>query len=218
MSLHPLLRHLPRYEPPSLNGAMPPFQYAQFADYLSQVFCLERVRHFKDHALGFDGPATFAKTVLLYDCVTEVYWAQRLTNWDGYKQFELLNRKRDGVQEDEPYQEAEKFVQGILGMSSTMKVSHGLKTRGREYLAELWDKPENKDADRVDGTFAAYLRWASVHFQQTKNLTPVKMPSLSKALLEGDILSKEGEPRDELQGHEAWVQAAVYQGIHKRRI
>ena len=49
--------------------------YTQFVDYLAQVFCLERLRHLKDPAIGWDGPKFFVERVLLFDCVTEVYCA-----------------------------------------------------------------------------------------------------------------------------------------------
>jgi hypothetical protein len=194
MSDHALLRHLPRYEVPSSTGKPPAFQYAHFVDYLAQMFCLERLRHLRDPALDWDGPAFFAQRVLLYECVTEVYWAQHLTHWDGRKQFEMLNRQREGAEQNEDYKEAEAFVADILGMSSTMKLSHGLVTEQREYLARIWDEPENADADRRPGTFAAHLRWASVHFQQTRELTPVSLPLREDALLTGGLLDAEGKP------------------------
>ncbi|KAL2870554.1 glycosyltransferase [Aspergillus lucknowensis] len=188
MNAHPLLRHLPEYEPPSRNGKRPPFMYAQFADYLAQVFCLERLRHLTDPSTGWDGPQFFDEKVLLFDCVTQAYWAQRLTDWNGRKQYELLNLPRSGLETgDEKAKEAEALIQGVLGTSSTMKVSHGLVTAGREYLAEIWDKPENSDADIRPGTFAAYLRDASETFEQTKELVPLKMPVMEKAVLRAGI-------------------------------
>ncbi|RKU41398.1 hypothetical protein DL546_001256 [Coniochaeta pulveracea] len=198
MSNHPLLQHLPRYEPPSRNGKMPPFRYAQFADYLAQVLCLERVRHLRDHSVNWDGPEYFARRVLLFDCPTEVYWAQRVTDWDGRKQFELLCRQRKGVDLDTPeYKEADQFVSSILENSTTMKISHGLATAGREYLAELWDKPENKEADRRPGTFAAVLRQAAVELEQSRPLKPVLLPVITSALLKGDVLKALGQPRED---------------------
>lgn len=198
MHKHPLLRHLPRYEPPSLNNKMPPFKYDQFVDYIAQVFCLERLRHLTDRSSGWDGPQYFATRVLLFDCTTEVYWAQRLTNWDGKKQFELLGRQREGVaKQDEDYKEAEEFVFAILATSATMKVSHGLAATGRQYLAEFWDLEENRDADRQPGTFAAYLRWASENIEQDRQLKPVLLPVIEPALLEGALLEAIGSPRSD---------------------
>ncbi|KAK6083348.1 capsule polysaccharide biosynthesis protein [Seiridium cupressi] len=151
MSSHLLIRHLPRYEVPPSTGQPPAFQYAHFVDYLAQMLCLERLRHIKDPAINWDGPAFFETSVLLYECVTEVYWAQHLTHWDGRKQFELLNPRREDAIKDEPYFEADAFVAGIIDTSSTMKLSHGLVTEQREYLARIWDEPENSDADVAPG-------------------------------------------------------------------
>ncbi|KAI9760532.1 MAG: hypothetical protein M4579_001617 [Chaenotheca gracillima] len=195
MSTHPILQHLPKYEPPTRPGQKPPFTYTQFADYLAQVLSLERVRHLQDPSSDWDGPAYFRDKVLLCDCTQEVYWAQRLTMWDGRKQFDLLARQREGVPHDEKYEEAEAFVQGVLDKSSTMKISHGLITPGREYLAELWDDPANHDADNAPGTFAAYLRWAGVHENRPRELPRVTMPPIESAFLTGPVLDALGEPR-----------------------
>ena len=193
MSDHALLRHLPRYEVPSSTGEPPAFPYSDFVDYLAQMFCLERIRHLRDPALNWDGPGFFSKHVLLYECVTEVYWAQQLTYWNGRKQFELLSRQRDGANHDQDYREAEIFVSEILDTSSTMKLSHGLVTDQREYLARIWDESENVDADRLPGTFAAHLRWASIHFHQTRELTPLLLPLREDAILNGGLLEVEGD-------------------------
>ena len=101
--------------------------------------------------------------MLLYDCVKECYWAQRITNWDGRKQFELLASAKKAVEHDAKWQEAEDFVEAVLKTSSTMKVSHGLPTLGREYLSEIWDKKGNWNMDIMEGSWGEYLRWASIH-------------------------------------------------------
>lgn len=202
MHKHPLLRHLPKCEPPSRPGMAPPFTYAQFVDYIAQVFCLERLRNLQDPGAGWNGPEYFARRVLLFDCVKEVYWAQRLTMWDGRKQFNLLATRRDGGAPSAAegdgaaaarYKDAESLVNGILATSATMKLSHGLPTPGREYLAEIWDRPENHDADVAPGTFAAYLRWASEHFESSSRLERVVMPTIEKAVLVGGITEVLGD-------------------------
>ncbi|POR39589.1 Uncharacterized protein TPAR_00238 [Tolypocladium paradoxum] len=195
MSNHALLRHLPRYEVPSSTGEPPAFEYANFVDYLAQMFCLERLRHTRDPSLAWDGPAFFAERVLLYECVSEAYWAQALTHWDGRRQFDMLSRQREGGggADDQAWKEAEAFVSGILATSSTMKLSHGLVTDQREYLARIWDEPANADADRAPGTFAAHLRWASVHFEQSKELEPLWLRVREDALLTGGLLEVQGE-------------------------
>jgi len=192
MHKHPLLRHLPKYEPPSAKG-QPPFKYAQFVDYIVHIFCLERLRHVKDPGVGWDGPRYFANNVLLFDCVQEVYWAQRMTMWDGRKQFDLLATKRDTEAKDGNWKEADTFVESILANSAMMKVSHGLATAGREYLAEIWDKPENHRADVEPGSFAEYLRWASEYSERPREIPRVAMPVIEEAVLVGGVTSVTGE-------------------------
>lgn len=186
MHSHPLLRHLPRYEVPSSTGQPPEFTYEDFVDYLAQMFCLERLWHLRDPTKDWDAPDSFETKVLLFECVSEVYWAQHMTHWGGRKQFNMLNCI--GEKTEPGFMEAEDFVQDILSTSSTMKLSHGLVTQQRENLARIWDEPGNEDADHRAGTFAAYLRWASVNYQQTKKLTSVQLPVNEKATLTGSLL------------------------------
>ena len=200
MHKHPLLRHLPRYEASSAQTSKaPPFQYEQYVDYVVQIFCLERLRHLRDPTGdtltgAWDGPCYFKTKVLLYDCVQEVYWAQRLTGWNGRKQFELLSTPREGADtvRHERYDEAKAFVEGLLATSSTMKLSRSLAVPGIEYLADIWNTPENRGADNEPGTFAAYLRSASVHFEQKRELVRVEMPVCEDAVLVGPIAEVEG--------------------------
>ena len=103
MNRNPLLSHLPKYEPPALAGRQPAFRYAQFLDYLVQVFCLEHLRHVVDPSVGWDGPAYFLEKVLLFDCVKECYWAERLPNWNGRKQFQILASPKERVEHDEKW-------------------------------------------------------------------------------------------------------------------
>ncbi|MCJ1348539.1 hypothetical protein MMC31_006771 [Peltigera leucophlebia] len=203
MHKHPLLRHLPKYEPPSRPGMAPPFMYAQFVDCIAQVFCLERLRNLQDPGAGWNGPEYFARRVLLFDCVKEVYWAQRLTIWDGRKQFNLLATRRTGGAPSAAdgdgaaaarYKVAEALINGILATSATMKLSDGLPNPGREYLAEIWDRPEYHDADVAPRTFATYLRWASEHFESSSRLERVVMPMIEKAVLVGGMMDVLGDP------------------------
>ncbi|OAT01394.1 uncharacterized protein BDCG_17059 [Blastomyces dermatitidis ER-3] len=151
------------------------------------MFCLERIRHLEDPTIAWDGPAWFSRKVLLFECVSEVYWVQHLTHWDGRKQFDMLSRRQEGSERGEAYKEASQFVQAILDTSSTMKLSHGIVTEQREYLARIWDEERNKDADISPGTFAAHLRWASENFKQARPLVPLLLPVREDGLLKGGL-------------------------------
>lgn len=184
---NPLLFHLPKYERPTLLGQQPPFTYKQYVNYICQIFCLEPLRHVIDPSVDWNGPKYFADKFLSFDCVKEVYWAQRITMWDGRKQFDLLASAREIVEHDEKWKEAEEFVEGILRTSSTMKISHGLPTPGREYLSEIWDQKANWNNDNEPSSWGEYLRWASVHFEQTALLEKVSTPTWEASVIVGGI-------------------------------
>lgn len=184
---HPLLRHLPEFQLVSA-GQSP--SYALFGDYIAQALCLERLRHLTDPQTGWDGPHFFANHVLVFDCIPEIFLAEELTGWNGRRQFELLSCPygNDAARENPRYEDAEAFLNTILDRCVFWKFSHGLPIPGRQYLAAIWDQPENCDADRMPGTFAARLLWASEHLEQTRELVPIKIPLFTKAIFVGGIL------------------------------
>ena len=56
-----------------------------------------------------------------------------------------------------------------------MKISHGIRSVGIAMLSQVWERPGNEDADRVEETFAAYPRCASVFLEQTRAMVPERM-------------------------------------------
>ena len=103
----------------------------------------------------------------------ETFLAQILCEFDGQRQYDLLSLPRETVAPDARDPAAENLVRSLLSNASTMKLSHGLKNNKLIHLAKLWDLPENADADIVPGTYSAYLRWGSVHLEQTRTLEPL---------------------------------------------
>ena len=192
---HPLLRHLPGYRPPveKLSATDLTVSYGSFLDYLAQNLCFERLRHSKDPSDGWDGPDYFENKIFFMDAMQEVYYAQKLTMWDGQVQFDLLATPREGGSDDELRKKAEAFVEDVMANSCTMKLSHGLPS-GKEYLAALWDKPENHEADIRPGSFGEYLRYGSVHFEQKRPLNRFVMPPDNDEVLIGGVTEVLGEP------------------------
>lgn len=189
---HPLLKHLPLLCPavdkmncPNLNVMM-----ENFSDYLSQTMCYERLRKLIDPADGFNGPEYFSKHMFLTPALQETFYFQQVTGWSGTRQFELLTTQRsgEGVVKDDKWQDAEDFVHKALANTSTMKLSHGPAGALESFLADLWDSKEHYDADNVEGTFAAYLRYGSVHFDQTRELVPIKYELTKEEVLHCGIL------------------------------
>lgn len=193
---HPLLRHLPLLCPPvdRLNCPSLNMMMEAFSDYLAAFMCFERLRKLIDPRDGFNGPEYYSNHMLLFPALQETYYFQQQTNWSGTRQFELLTAKRtgEGVVRDEKWQAAENFVTDALANTSTMKLSHGPAGALDSFLADLWDSQEHQEKDNVEDTFAAYLRYGSVHFDQTREMVPVKMGWPSEEVLVCGVLeSKE---------------------------
>ncbi|KAJ2993669.1 hypothetical protein NUW58_g1772 [Xylaria curta] len=176
---HPLLRHLPLLCPPvdKLNCPDLNMMMEGFSDYLAAFLCFERLRKLVDPSDGFNGPEYYSNHMLLFPAIQEMYYFQQQTNWSGTRQFELLTTKRTGedVIKDEKWQAAENFVTNALANTSTMKLSHGPAGALESFLADLWDRKEHQEKDNGEDTFAAYLRYGSVHFSQTRQMVPIKM-------------------------------------------
>ncbi|KAI0459175.1 capsular polysaccharide synthesis protein-domain-containing protein [Xylaria acuta] len=189
---HPLLQHLPLLCPPvdKLNCPNLNMMMEAFSDYLAAFMCFERLRKLIDPSDGFNGPEYYSNRMLLFPALQETYYFQQQTNWSGTRQFELLTAKRtgEGVVKDEKWQAAENFVTNALANTATMKLSHGPAGALDSFLADLWDCKEHQEKDNVENTFAAYLRYGSVHVDQTREMVPIKMGWPSEEVLTCGVL------------------------------
>ncbi|KAI2636617.1 capsular polysaccharide synthesis protein-domain-containing protein [Xylaria nigripes] len=190
---NPLLRHLPLLCPPvdKLNCPDINMLMEGFNDYLAAFMCFERLRKLIDPTDGFNGPEYYSKHMLLFPALQETYRLNQQTRWSGTYQFELLSAKRtgEGVVRDETWQTAEELVMDALANTSTMKLSQGAVGALDSFLATLWDREENQDKDHAEGTFAAYLRYGSVHFEQTREMVPIKMGWPTEEVLTAGVLT-----------------------------
>ncbi|KAL6854726.1 hypothetical protein ACO1O0_005851 [Amphichorda felina] len=169
---HPLLRQVKKVQVPKDMQIKFGIDNSLMNDYVAHVLAFKRVRMVQDPADGFNGPEFWEKHAFVLP-VQETFLAQILTEFDGQRQHDLLSLARESVGPDDRHPPAEGLVQGLLSSASTMKLSHGLKNNKLVHLAKLWDKPENADADIAPGTYAAFLRWGSVHLEQTRLLEPL---------------------------------------------
>ncbi|KAI1437060.1 capsular polysaccharide synthesis protein-domain-containing protein [Xylaria sp. CBS 124048] len=189
---HPLLRHLPLLCPPldKLNCPNLNMMMESFSDYLAAFMCFERLRKLIDPSDGFNGPEYYSNHMLLFPALQETYYFQQQTHWSGTRQFELLTARRtgEGVVKDETWQAAEAFVTDALANTATMKLSHGAGAF-ESFLADLWDSEEHEDKDHAEDTFAAYLRYGSVHFDQTREMVPIKMGWPTEEVLTCGVLT-----------------------------
>jgi hypothetical protein len=173
---HPLLRHLPVFNLPKNTTNMTPVEVNNeaFTDYLAHYMCCERLRKLNDPNDGFNGAEWYKKHMLLLNALDEMFYAHELSYWDAQRQFELLSARRSGddVVVDKKWQEAEDFVTSVLANTSMVKLPHGPGSGGLplKMLADIWDDEENHNKDNEEGTFAAYLRYGSTHFDQTREV------------------------------------------------
>ncbi|KAI1827035.1 capsular polysaccharide synthesis protein-domain-containing protein [Xylaria intraflava] len=190
---HPLLRHLPLLCPPVDKLNCPDLGMAMegFSDYLGAFMCFERLRKLIDPTDGFNGPEYCSKHMLLFSSAQETYYVQHQTHWSGARQFELLTAKRtgEGVVKDEKWRAAEALVANTLANTATMKLSHGPPGALESCLADLWDTKEHEDKDHAGDTFAGYLRYGSVHFDQTREMVPVRMGWPTEEILTCGVLT-----------------------------
>lgn len=173
---HPLLRHLPIFRPQVKSPALKNIKmdYEKFSDYVAHYMCAERLRKLIDPNDGFNGAEWYEKHMLLFDAKDEMFQVQTLTDWDAQLQFRLfsLPRSGDGAVVDKSWHEAEALVTSLLANTSMVKLPHGPGNGGLKInmLADLWDAEENSNKDNEEGSFAAYLRYGSTHFDQTREV------------------------------------------------
>ena len=148
-------------------------------DYGAQFSCFNRLKILEDPFDGFSGSDYLANHALLFDGLQEAMLAHQLTGWNGQQQYQFLSTKmlhhEEGASPDQYYLDAERFAESIARDSCQMKVSHGIPSLGSPMLGRLWEQPGNEDADCADGTFAAYLRYASGNLEQTREMVAQRM-------------------------------------------
>ncbi|CAM1507708.1 Fc.00g045560.m01.CDS01 [Cosmosporella sp. VM-42] len=169
---HPLLRHVKKVEVPKDMQAKFGIDNSLMNDYVAHALAFKRIRMLQDPADGFNGLEYWEQHAFVLP-VQETFLAQILCEFDGQRQYNLLSLPREGIAPGARDSSAEKLVQELLSHASTMKLSHGLKNNKIVHLSKLWDLPENSEADIAPGTYAAYLRWGSVHLEQTRILQPL---------------------------------------------
>ena len=183
---HPLLRQVKKVEVPKDLQITFGIDNSLMNDYVTHALAFKRIRMLQDPSDGFNGPQYWGKHAFVLP-VQETFLAQILTKFDGQRQYNLLSLPREAVAPTDRDPAAENLVQELLSHASTMKLSHGLKNNKLVHLSKLWDLPENADADIEPGTFAAYLRWGSIHLEQTRSLEPLPVRCAPEVLKAGTL-------------------------------
>ena len=139
---------------------------------------------------GWDGPKYVEEHVYAMEFMVGAQLVDELTAWDGRLAFRLLSLPLpgDGQRESEEQLQAKGIVEGCWQRSFGFKLAHGmiLKVFG-ETLGSLWRKNEGMDC--VPGTYADWLRYGMVYWNQAgiprrveyRAVEPIKRGPLLKA-------------------------------------
>ena len=136
-------------------------------DYIIQGQVMSMVMGLVDDEDGWDGPEYVAKHLYAIEFVVGSQLINELTGWNGQKTFNLmsLSLPKEGEVESAEQKKAREVVETCLQRSFGLKLAHGLifKMFG-DTLGTLWRKHEG--SDDVPGTYAHWLRYASVYLNQ----------------------------------------------------
>lgn len=164
-------------------------------DYLAQHASFQRVRTTIDVHGEWDGPKWHREKLYLLDGRQEGYYFSQETQWKGQKGFNTMKQQRSQATSQSPTEDqtqAENICTHLVSNTCLMKNVHGFK--GDTQLSCFWNKPEHADCDREPGTYAEFLRQASLHYQQERKLEPLTItPSAEERILYAQILQPEAQ-------------------------
>jgi hypothetical protein len=157
-------------------------------DYIIQGQVVTMVMGLVDEAEEWNGPEYVKNHVYGIDFMSGSQLINELTGWNGRAQFELMSRKmpEQGAKEDDQQKEAREIIQKVLQKSWGFKLAHGMILAVyKETLGSLWRDHEGSDV--APGTYAAWFRHATLHWDQNAVPSKVDFP-LVEAWKKGPLL------------------------------
>jgi hypothetical protein len=136
-------------------------------DYIIQGQVMTMVMALVDPEDGWNGPEYVSRHIYAPDYMLHSQLINELTAWDGNKAYSLLSlpMPKTGEAETDEQKEARTIVERCLTESFGFKLAHGLIIRVLgQTLGSLWRK--NTGSDIAPGTYAAWLRYGMVHWNQ----------------------------------------------------
>lgn len=137
----------------------------KMSDYVAQMLMGDRTRNLLDVRTGWNGRQFFNTKVFLVEGIKNGILGAIKTDFDGYKQAELLCTRLDEPDE-EKRAAAEEFVLDVLANSHMYKVYHN-SAGGLPALGDVVKKKEFMDADHRPGTYGEMYRYGTVHWAPT---------------------------------------------------
>ncbi|KAL4866485.1 hypothetical protein BDV12DRAFT_172686 [Aspergillus spectabilis] len=157
-------------------------------DYIIQGQAVSAVMGLVDLAGNWDGPRYSAEHVYNIEFMSGSQYINELTDWDGRLAFELMSlslpKTAEGEEENFEQKRAREIVESCLTKSFGFKLAHGLILRTHKVtLGSLWR--DNPGSDVVAGTYAAWLRYGMVYWEQDDVPQRVELPALEPAKVGG---------------------------------
>ncbi|KUJ07631.1 uncharacterized protein LY89DRAFT_691697 [Mollisia scopiformis] len=160
-------------------------------DYIIQGQAMGQVAGLIDHETGWNGPEYWAQHVYGIDYLQYSQLMNVYTQWNGQRAFDLmsLHLPAEGEQETPDQKEARTIVEHHLSNSTIVKLAQGIivKVMG-DTLGSLWQK--NPGADNVEGTYAHWLRYGMLHWNQ-ESIPPTQLFQVEPATKVGPLLRDE---------------------------
>ncbi|PSN75403.1 hypothetical protein BS50DRAFT_568065 [Corynespora cassiicola Philippines] len=181
---HPLVAHVPLLRVPQevevddeASGKMK-IDDERMTDYAIQIQAMGAAQRWVDDEEGWDGPKYVREKAWLLSMLDGAFVHEQMTSWSGQKQFDLLSMDLPAPGDEETAEQAlaRKVVEGVVGKSWCLKLSHGISAKlfGGDTLGMLWRKYDG--SDNVDGTYGGWLRWAQVNRTRETPPEPMRIP------------------------------------------
>ncbi|KAL4881875.1 hypothetical protein BJY04DRAFT_188243 [Aspergillus karnatakaensis] len=149
-------------------------------DYIIQGQVVTAVMGLVDQDDSWDGPRYSVEHVYNVEFMSGSQYINEFTGWDGKVAFELMSlpMPREGEEESEGQRRAREIVEACLTKSFGFKLAHGLILRTHKVtLGSAWR--DHPGSDVVPGTYAAWLRFGMVYWEQDEVPVRIELPLLA---------------------------------------
>ncbi|KAL2794807.1 hypothetical protein BJX66DRAFT_337597 [Aspergillus keveii] len=190
---HPLIRHLGLMITPAFPETT---DWEALTDYSTAIQACTRVRTNREPGPhGFDGPAYFHKHFFLLPLFPEMAGPE-LTGAELVKALLLPYTNTTTANTNTQQGEAgATAAEDKLAQSRAHELVHSALTERSAYkfygafadfgiaglAAKHWDNPQHANDDCLPGTWGDIFRYGTVHYQQTRTITPLIVPDLGEA-------------------------------------
>lgn len=145
-----------------------PDKVVHMSDYVAQMLIGDRTRNLLDVETGWNGREFFTNKVFHVEGIFNGILGAIETDYDGYKQADLLATPLDDP-DPEKRRRAEAFVVKVIEQSHMYKVYHN-SAGGLPALGDVVKKKGFQDVDHRPGTYGEMYRYGTVHWEPMRGV------------------------------------------------